>query len=48
MALHKHHYGDDIQYAGRGLLYMVVLTVVGAFSWAIPFQSICRMLCVTA
>jgi adhesin transport system membrane fusion protein len=38
MALHKHHYGDDMQYAGRGLLYMVVLTVVGAFSWAYYFD----------
>ena len=38
MALHKHHYGDDMQYAGRGLLYMVVFTVIGAFSWAYYFD----------
>lgn len=38
MALHTHHYGDDMQYAGRGLLYTVIFTVIAAFVWAYYFD----------
>ena len=39
MAIHySHRHGDDMQYAGRGLLYTVIFTVLAAFIWAYYFD----------
>lgn len=38
MALHSHHHANDMHYAGRGLLYVVIFTVLIAFVWAYFFE----------
>ena len=38
MALHSHHHANDMHYAGRGLLYVVIFTILIAFVWAYYFE----------
>jgi adhesin transport system membrane fusion protein len=38
MASHSHHHANDMHYAGRGLLYVVIFTILIAFAWAYYFE----------
>jgi adhesin transport system membrane fusion protein len=38
MASHSHHHANDMHYAGRGLLYVVIFTILIAFVWAYFFE----------
>lgn len=38
MASHSHHHANDMHYAGRGLLYVVIFTILIAFVWAYYFE----------